>query len=93
MVVRSTAVRHSFGWLVRSMMSPVAMQDSSGGLCGKLPFTLIHSINMTINRKLIFDLSVTVVSQSRTWVMAASMLKSWVRIPLKTWMFVIVFLC
>jgi hypothetical protein len=36
---------------------------------------------------------VTVAVRSRAWVLAGWLLGSWVRIPLKAWMFVRVFLC
>jgi hypothetical protein len=38
-------------------------------------------------------LPVTVAMWSEVWVLASWFLGSWVRIPLKTWMFVRVFLC
>jgi hypothetical protein len=36
---------------------------------------------------------VTVVVRSEAWVLAGWLLGSWVRVPLKAWMFVRVFLC
>jgi hypothetical protein len=41
----------------------------------------------------IIILPVTVVVRSKAWVLAGWLLGSWVRIPLKAWMFVRVFLC
>jgi hypothetical protein len=38
-------------------------------------------------------LPVTVAVLSEAWVLAGWLLGSWLRIPLKAWMFVLVFLC
>jgi hypothetical protein len=38
-------------------------------------------------------LPVTVAVRSEAWILAGWLLGSWVRIPLKAWMFVRVFLC
>jgi hypothetical protein len=40
-----------------------------------------------------FMLPVTVAVRSETWILAGWLLGSWVRIPIKAWMFVRVFLC
>jgi hypothetical protein len=39
------------------------------------------------------NVPVTVAVRSEVWVLAGWLLGSWVRIPLKAWMFVLVFLC
>jgi hypothetical protein len=40
-----------------------------------------------------YPMPVTVAVRSEAWVLACWLLGSWVRIPLKAWMFVRVFLC
>jgi hypothetical protein len=50
----------------------------------------IHVIIIDMKKNV---LPVTVVVRSEAWVLASLLLGSWVRIPLKAWMFVRVFLC
>jgi hypothetical protein len=40
-----------------------------------------------------YESPVTVAVRSEAWVLAGWLLGSWVRIPLKAWMFILVFLC
>jgi hypothetical protein len=42
---------------------------------------------------MIINLPVTVAVRSEAWILAGWLLGSWVRVPLKAWMFVRVFLC
>jgi hypothetical protein len=51
--------------------------------------TFVICINGNYTQKL----PVTVAVRSEAWVLAGWLLGSWVRIPLKAWMFVRVFLC
>jgi Na+-translocating ferredoxin:NAD+ oxidoreductase RnfD subunit len=53
----------------------------------------IKSVLIKIKILLVIKSPVTVAVRSQAWVLAGWLLGSWVRIPLKAWMFVRVFLC
>jgi hypothetical protein len=54
----------------------------------------IHFVEDQEKLHMVFYISpVTIAVRSEAWVLAGWLLESWVRIPLKAWMFVRVFLC
>jgi hypothetical protein len=60
-----------------------------------LPTQCIYGFRIIfiLNSENFFKKPVTVAVRSEAWVLARWLLGSWVRIPLKAWMFVRVFLC
>jgi hypothetical protein len=59
----------------------------------KLYARILNQRLKTVSECMLLEESVTVPMRSEVWILAIWLLGSWVRIPLKAWMFVRVFLC